>query len=95
MLTILLAALAALGLFALLWLVLGRLLFPAPIVHILLPVSGDGDELEHTLKGLRWLRASGLLTAHIDLLDAGLTAAGRERVSRLVCTEGGLQFYQS
>lgn len=75
---ILLAALAALGLFSLLWLGFGRLLIPAAGIHILVPVHGDGGDLEHNLKGLRWLCATGLLDARIDLLDAGLTDTGRE-----------------
>lgn len=94
MLTILVAALAALGLFSLLWLAFGRLLLPAGEVHILLPVAGDGGDLEHTLKGLRWLRAAGLLSARIDLLDAGLSEAGRDRVARLLRGEGGLRLYR-
>ena len=94
MLTILVAALAALGLFTLLWLAFGRLLLPAGEVHILLPVAGEGAELEHTLKGLHWLRAAGLLDARIDLLDAGLSEGGRDRVDRLLRTEGGLRLYR-
>ena len=42
MTAILLAALAAVGLFTLLWLGLGRLLIPTHSVHLLLPVKGDG-----------------------------------------------------
>lgn len=91
---ILVAALAAVGLFALLWLGFGRLLIPAAGIHILIPVQGDGNDLEHTLKGLRWLCATGLLDAHIDLLDVGLTDAGQERVERLLRTEPSLHLYQ-
>ena len=81
MTAILLAALAAVGLFTLLWLGLGRLLIPTHSVHLLLPVKGDGGDLEHNLKGLHWLHTAGLLDAQIDLLDAGLSDAGRERVA--------------
>ncbi len=91
---ILLAALAAVGLFTLLWLGFGRLLVPAAGLHILVPVQGDGNDLEHNLKGLRWLCTTGLLDARIDLLDAGLTDTGRERVERLLRTESSLHFYQ-
>ena len=91
---ILLAALAAVGLFALLWLGFGRLLIPAGDVHILLPVEGDGGDLEHTLKSLGWLRATGLLDARIDLLDTGLTEAGRERVGKLLRSEASLRLYR-
>lgn len=93
--SILLAALAAVGLFTLLWLVFGRLLIPADGMHILIPIQGDGNNLEHNLKGLRWLRATGLLDARIDLLDAGLTDAGRDRVERLLRSEPSLHLYQS
>ena len=92
---ILLAALAALGLFSLLWLGFGRLLIPAAGIHILVPVHGDGGDLEHNLKGLRWLCATGLLDARFDLLDARLTDTGRERVDRLLQTESSLHLYES
>lgn len=92
---ILLAALAALGLFSLLWLGFGRLLIPAAGIHILVPVHGDGSDLEHSLKGLRWLCATGLLDARIDLLDTGLTDTGRERVDRLLQSEVSLHLYEA
>lgn len=94
MTAILLASLAAVGLFTLLWLGLGRLLIPTHSIHLLLPVKGDGGDLEHNLKGLRWLHATGLLDAQIDLLDAGLSDAGRERVERLLRSESSLHLYE-
>ena len=94
MTAILLAALAAVGLFTLLWLGLGRLLIPTHSVHLLLPVKGDGGDLEHNLKGLHWLHTAGLLDAQIDLLDAGLSDAGRERVERLLRRESSLHLYE-
>ena len=87
MTAILLAALAAVGLFTLLWLGLGRLLIPTHSVHLLLPVKGDGGDLEHNLKGLHWLHTAGLL-------DAGLSDAGRERVERLLRSESSLHLYE-
>ena len=51
--------------------------------------------MEHNLKGLRWLCATGLLDARIDLLDTGLTDTGRERVDRLLQTESSLHLYES
>ena len=66
MTAILLAALAAVGLFTLLWLGLGRLLIPTHSVHLLLPVKGDGGDLEHNLKGLHW-RVERLLRSESSL----------------------------
>ena len=94
MTAILLAALAAVGLFTLLWLGLGRLLIPSPSVHLLLPVKGAGGDLEHILKGQDWLHTAGLLDALIHLLDAGLADAGRERVERLLRSESSLHLYE-
>lgn len=95
MTAILLASLAAVGLFTLLWLGLGRLLLPTHSVHILVPVRGDSDGLEHSLQGLRWLRTTGLLNAQIDLLDAGLSEVGRDRVERLLRSETSLHLYEN
>lgn len=95
MTAILLASLAAVGLFTLLWLGLGRLLLPTHGVHLLVPVKGDGGDLEHHLKGLRWLHATGLLDAQIDLLDVGLSDTGRERVERLLRSETSLHLYEN
>ena len=55
--------LAGAGLFIFGWLLLGRLLAPigtkGPIVAVL-PAVGDGQTLEHDLRGLLWLRQSGM-----------------------------------
>lgn len=94
MTAILLASLSAVGLFTLLWLGLGRLLLPTRSIHIIVPVQGDGSDLEHNLKGLRWLRATGLLNARIDLMDAGLSQTGQERVDHLLRSEESLHLYR-
>lgn len=80
------AALAALGLFTLLWLIFGLFLIPVGTigtVHIRVLASGDADDLEHILGGLRWLQRSGLLEGRIDIVDAGLSEEGRSRAVRL------------
>ncbi len=87
MLTVILSALAALGALTLVWLTLGALLCPAgwaaPVL-VTLPLHGEAEGLEQTLRALRWLRGTGLLEAELLLRDEGLSAGGRERVRLLM-----------
>lgn len=92
MLTIFLAALAALGLGTIFWLIWGLFLIPVGTigtVHIRVLASGDAQTLEHTLSGLLWLQRSGLLEAQIDIVDAGLDETGRICAIRLVHVHPG------
>ena len=72
------AVAAAMGLAALLWWQLGRLLrpLPAPGVKILVPGQGNGGQLEQTLRALYWLRGMGLLRGGIVIETEHLTPAG-------------------
>lgn len=73
--------LAGAGLFIFGWLLLGRLLSPigtkGPIWAVL-PISGDGEGLEHDLRGLLWLRQSGMACLRVVIADCGLSEEGRE-----------------
>lgn len=87
MTTVILSLLAAIGLAALLWLLLGAMVLPtghADSLRIYLLASGEGDGVEHTLRGLNWLCATGLLVAKVDIVDAGLNGAGRARIAYLL-----------
>ena len=83
---LLLALLAALGAVSLAWLCLGRLLAPvgAERVFAVLPVRGDGEQLEYDLAGLRWLRRCGLARFTVVVADDGLTGEGRAAAELLV-----------
>lgn len=73
--------LAGAGLFIFGWLLLGRLLAPigtkGPIWAVV-PASGDGDGLEHDLRGLLWLRQSGMACLRVVIADCGLSGKGME-----------------
>lgn len=73
--------LAGAGLFLVGWLLLGRLLAPigvkSPVVAVL-PAFGDGEWLEHDLRGLLWLRQSGMGCLRVVIADCGLSKQGRE-----------------
>lgn len=86
------------GLFILGWLLLGRLLAPigtkAPVIAVI-PAAGDGGGLEHDLRGLLWLRGSGMACLRIVIADCGLNEEGRElarllaqRETAVVCCPG-------
>ena len=72
------AVATAMGLAALLWWQMGRLLrpLPAPGVRVVIPGQGDGAELEQTLRALYWLRGMGLLRGGIVIETERLTPAG-------------------
>ena len=82
-------------------LITGRLLFLhllAPTqqgtipVFAVLPASGDGEGLEHTLRHLHWLREEKLSHFTVLIVDAGLTPAGQELVTTLQRKDPALLF---
>ena len=81
---VLLALLAAWGLVALGWLLLGKLLTPdlgdCP-VYAVVPADGDGAGLEHTVKGLLWLRGNDWTRCTIVIADGGLDPAAQYRLT--------------
>ena len=72
------AVATAMGLAALLWWQVGRLLrpLPAPGVKIVVPAQGDGGQLEQTLRAFYWLSVMGLLRGGIVIETEQLTPAG-------------------
>lgn len=92
---ILLAVLAAFGLAELLWLIFGALLVPAGTpenLRITVLASGNGDAVEHTLRGLAWLQAAGMIGGRIEVRDAGLNGGGRAQVQYLLKQYPGVVF---
>lgn len=87
--------LAGAGLFIFGWLLLGRLLAPigtkGPIVAVL-PAAGDGQTLEHDLRGLLWLRQSGMACLRVVIADCGLSGEGRELAGMLSRREEDIIF---
>ncbi len=81
----LVALLAALGLALLGGMLWGRLLWPGPGPGLwaVIPVRGEGENLERILRGLMWLRGLGLLRCPVAVLDTGLTPRGRALALRL------------
>lgn len=92
---VLISFFATVGIFSLLWLVFGHILFPVSSVLPLcaiIPIEGDATYLEHTLRQLLWLRNCRLVTVRLILLDQGLSSTGLSRVSLLLSQEPSLQF---
>lgn len=68
------------GLFLLGRLLLGWLLAPVGTKAAVLTVlfaDGDGETLEHDVRGLLWLRGSGLARLRVVIADCGLNERGR------------------
>lgn len=88
--------LLVLGFGWLLWRLEGALRTPVhPGAHTALTVvvtaRGDAPELEHTLRGLLWLRESGALRAQLLVLDAGMTPQASELVRRMSLGNSGIR----
>lgn len=87
-LEIVLAALATVGLMCVCWLFCGRWLLPSgdtsEATFAVVPATGDGRELEQTVRSLLWLRRRDLWQGTLILLDRGLDEDGY-RAARLLC----------
>ncbi len=86
------AVLSAVGILAILWLLLGRLLLPTgawegAALYAVLPAAGVGGHLEQDVKALRWLADCRLVQWNIVIADAGLTPEGRALAARLCMQE--------
>lgn len=80
-----LGLLAAFGLLALCWLLLGRLLLPVPLdLTVSLTGHGDGEGLEQGVRALHWLRRTGLWRGDIRIVDGGLSPRGLVVARQLV-----------
>lgn len=71
------AILAVFGMACLIWLAYGWLLAPTPCpIRATIQAEGMGDGVERTLRGLLWLRRSGVWHGEILIRDCGLTREG-------------------
>ena len=86
-----LALLAAAGLLAVGWLLLGALVAPVGRGRVcaVVPASGDGAHLEQDLAGLRWLEKGGMARFTVVIVDCGLTEQGRRRAQLLAGRDSG------
>lgn len=88
------ALLAAAGLLALGWLLLGRLVTPVGDtggpVYAVVPADGGAEHLEQDVKGLLWLRGGNLARFTIVIADMGLNPAGRAVAAALLADSTGL-----
>ena len=80
-----LCVLCVLGLCALAWVLLGRLLRPIPeeSFRVVIPGRGEGEGLEQTVRAIIWLRGLGLLNCPVVIATVDLTAEGWELALRL------------
>lgn len=86
---ILVGALAAWGLLMLIWTAAGVLLLPLgrrrdSALTVVLRCSGDAAWMERQIRGLLWLRDSGILWWNILILDMDMNDEARDRAVRLV-----------
>ena len=84
--------LAAFGLVSLGWLALGALLLPGDCeVRLTVSARGGGEGLEQTVKGLLWLRRTGLWRGELVIEDRGLDEGGAA-LARALAGENGVSF---
>ena len=75
--------LAASGVVLVIWCLLGILLHPvfgADMVTFL-PVHGDGEDLEQSVRAYAWLRSGRLSGGKLVLVDLGLNPQGLQRTA--------------
>ena len=84
--------LAAFGLVCLGWLALGALLLPGRCAaRLVVSARGGGEGLEQTVKGLLWLRRTGLYRGEIVIENCGLDGDGAA-LARALAEKGGVCF---
>ena len=84
--------LAAFGLVSLGWLALGALLLPGRCAaRMVVPARDGGEGLEQTVKGLLWLRRTGLWRGEIVIEDCGLDGDGAA-LARMLAEKSGVCF---
>ena len=94
LLELLLALLAVFGLLCLTWLGLGWLLLPLRCpARVILEARGSGEGLEQAVRGLRWLRRTGLWRGTVILRDTGLDGQGRA-LANVLCLQDGVRLVQ-
>lgn len=83
------AVFAVLGLACLVWLACGWLLLPGPCpIQTVVTANGGGEGLEQTIKGLMWLKRTGLWNGTILICDGGLNQEGLALAQTLARREG-------
>ena len=84
--------LAAFGLVSLGWLALGALLLPGTCdTRLTVCARGGGEGLEQTVRGLLWLRRTGLWRGEVVIEDCGLDGDGRA-LARALAEKSGASF---
>ena len=83
----LVALLASVGLASIMWTLVRAVLFAGPEVRrelaVLLPVQGDGGQLEEQVRALQALRRERGLAGRALLVDCGLSEEGRKLAEAL------------
>ena len=83
---------AAFGVVCLVWLAVGGLLLPTVCpTRVVVTAKGGGAGLEQTVKGLLWLRRTGLLRGEIVIEDCGLDGDGLA-LARALAEKSGVRF---
>lgn len=84
--------LAAFGLVSLGWLALGALLLPGHCdARLTVSARGGGEGLEQTVRGLLWLRRTGLWRGEVVIEDCGLDKDGLA-LARALAEKRGVSF---
>lgn len=84
--------LAVFGLVCLVWLAYGWLLLPGRCpMGVVVTAAGEGEGLEQTIRGLLWLRRSGLWNGSIVIRDGGLSREGLT-LTLLIARREGVEF---
>ncbi len=87
--TILIAALAACGVFLILWTIFEALLLPLPGEDTLLVVylRGDAAHVQQSIRACRWLRERRGIYGQVLLVDCQLKEEARKAAELMICSD--------
>lgn len=97
---ILVGALAAWGLLMLIWTIAGILLLPLgrqrdSALTVVLRCSGEAAWLERQVRGLLWLRDTGILWWNLLILDVDMSEDARQRACHLARQDSQIHLVDS
>ena len=90
--TILIAALAACGVFLIAWTVFEALLMPLPEkdTYLLVYLSGDAAQAQQCIRACCWLRERRGVRGRVLFVDAGLTPEARQAAEQMIGADPSL-----
>ena len=82
--TVLIAALAACGVFLIAWTLAEAFVMPLPNAFVIVYLHGDAAETEQCVRASRWMRDRRRVNGKLIFVDQGLDEEAKEIVRRMI-----------